>query len=113
MAVNIKYTKEQEEELLEGYPACETDDERDDFMLKFQAKHDKSSRSLIAKLSKMGIYVIKPKLSKVTNEKAETKEQMVGKITRKLGFKDGELEGLDKTPKLVLVKVLKRLEQDD
>ena len=114
--INLKYTPEQEIELKEGYEAIvgEDDaayDQRDDFILKFMAKHDKSKKSLVAKMSKMGIYKSRPKVSKVTGEKAETKEQMVAKIARKLGMKVEELEGMDKTPKLTLVRVLRRLEE--
>ena len=58
--INLKYTPEQEIELKEGYEAIvgEDDaayDQRDDFILKFMAKHDKSKKSLVAKMSKMGI----------------------------------------------------------
>ena len=107
--VTLKYTPEQETEL-GNYTNLSTDDERENFILKFMAKHDKSNRSLVAKLSKMGIYKARPKVSTVTGEKAETKEQIVGKIARKLGM--SELEGLDKSPKLTLVRLLKRLEEN-
>ena len=109
--VVLKYTPKQETELKEGYEACGTHEERDDFMLKFRLKYDKTSRSLVAKLAKLGIYKAKPKVSTVTGEKAETKEQMVGKIARSLGMKEDELDGLDKSPKLTLVRLLKRLEE--
>ena len=104
----LKYTPEQETEL-KVYEECTSHDEREEFILKFMVKHDKTSRSLIAKLAKMGIYKARPKMSTVTGEKAETKEQMVGKIARNLGMKEDELEGLDKSPKLTLVRLLKRL----
>lgn len=111
--MQLKYTIEQEEEL-KLYALISGDTEREDFILKFMQKHDKSSRSLIAKLSKMQLYKARPKMSTVTGEKAETKKQMVGKIARNLGVKEDELEGLDKSPKLTLVRLLKRLnEQSD
>ena len=112
--LTLKYTPEQEAELKEGYTFIIGNDdksyeERDDFMLKFRLKHDKTSRSLVAKLAKMGIYKAKPKISTVTGEKAETKEQIVGKIAKSLDMKEDELEGLDKSPKLTLVRLLKQL----
>ena len=115
--MTIKYTPEQEIELKEGYEACNTHDERDDFMLKFGYKHDKSKRSLVAKIAKMRndkdetLYISRPKVSKVTGDKAKTKDQMVTEMTTKMGFSTDELEGLDKTPKLVLVKVSNRLDE--
>lgn len=110
--VNLKYTKEQETEikiyaLIEGN-SIKAHEEREDFVLKYMLKHNKTKASVIAKLSKLKIYVARPKLSKVTGDKAKTKEQMVTEMTTVLGFSTNELEGLDKTPKLVLVKLLKR-----
>ena len=111
MSINIKYTSEQEKELEDGYKSCESHDEREDYILKYMGKHNKSKRSVIAKLSKMNIYVPRPKISKVTNEYPETKESMVSDITVKLGLNDGELEGLVKTPKLILLRLRKRIEE--
>lgn len=108
--INVKYTSDQEEELESGYKAYEEDDHdgREDFVLKYMAKHNKTKRSVVAKLSKMGIYINRPKQSKVTGGKPVTKEKLVEDIAVKLGFEPEELEGLDKTPKLVLIKLLKR-----
>jgi hypothetical protein len=117
LSINIKYTKEQEDELYNNYVCIVDDDhdERENVILRFMNKHDKSKSSVIAKLSKMRdendkpIYKARPKLSKITNEVAETKSQMVAKVEINLGFLEGELEGLENSPKLVLVKLLKRL----
>jgi hypothetical protein len=108
--LNLKYTPEQEEELKQ-YEDIENYDEREDFILKFMHKHNKSKKSLVAKLSKMGIYKSKPKISKVTGDTPETKTQMVEKLGRKWGMNANELEGLDKAPKLTLMKILKRFEE--
>ena len=102
--MNIKYTETQEEELRE-YDKLDNFDARDDFVLKFMSKHDKNKKSVVAKLSKMGIYKVRPKVSKITNEKAETKEQIVAKLARHWGYSSDELKGMDKTPKLVLIKI--------
>ena len=73
-------------------------------LLAFADKWDKSERSIIAKLSKMGIYKSKVKLSKVTGSKCETKEQLVARI--EVMYNKVGLEGLDKAPKLTLLKLL-------
>jgi hypothetical protein len=117
MNTNIKYTPDQEDELKDGYNAInflaisdtQKHDEREIYILKYMAKHSKSKRSVIAKLSKMGIYIARPKISKVTGDKPETKEKMVSDIAIALGMNPEELEGLDKTPKLVLMKLRERI----
>jgi len=111
--MNLKYTRDQETELTEEYKAFHPDDHdgRETYILKFMAKHDKTKRSVTAKLSKLGIYIARPKVSKVTGEKAVTKEQMVNTVALKLGMDVGQLEGLDKAPKLTLQNLLKRLEE--
>lgn len=108
--MELKYTAEQESELINLYNACGTHEDRENVILKFMGKHGKSKKSVIAKLSKSGQYIPKPKISKVTGEKPETKEQMVQKICFNLGL--NELEGLDKAPKLTLQRLLSRLNED-
>ena len=109
--MEIKYTDEQAKELVDGYVAATTHDERDDYILIFMGKHKKSKKSVIAKLSKCGKYIVKPKLSKVTGGTPETKKQMLEKIALKLGMSVEELEGVDKSPKLSLQNMLKRLSE--
>ena len=99
-----KYTEEQERELYDTYADAKTDEDRDLVVEQFINKYGKSKRSIIAKLSKMGIYVSKVKVSKVTGAKPETKEQLVKRIEEHLGI--GGLDGLDKAPKLTLLKLL-------
>lgn len=110
-SVEIKYTKEQTDELISGYTAAKDADERDDFILKYMGKHGKSKKSIIAKLSKSGKYISRPRVSKVTGGKPETKEQMLQKIANKLGMDIEKLEGIDKSPKLSLQNLLNRLEE--
>ena len=104
MAV-IKYSAEQEKELYDNYLDADTEEQRLDVILKYQTKHNKSKRSVIAKLSKLGIYKSKAKVSTVTGSKPETKEQLVKRIEEKFDWVG--LEGLEKAPKLTLLKMLK------
>lgn len=101
-----KYTEEQEKELEINYKAADSDEGREIAVQEFMAKHGKSKRSVVAKLSKMEIYKSKERISKVTGTKPITKEQIVSQIEEKMGFESGALEGLEKAPKLVLLKII-------
>ena len=104
--MTIKYTPEQEEELFNAYSRANTVEERDEVVDTFAIKFNKPRRSIIAKLSKMGIYVSKAKVSKVTGNKPVTKEQLVTKIESRFGVEAEAFMGLEKAPKLVLVALL-------
>lgn len=100
----VKYTKEQERELYDSYKECENQEDRERVIEAFASKHNKLKRSVIAKLSKMDIYVTALKISKVTGNIPETKQQLVDRIEKHLGIQG--LDGLDKAPKLTLLKLL-------
>ena len=68
--------------------------------------HSKTKRMIIAKLSKMEIYIKKPVTSKVTGAKPETKESMVRRLETKHKWPLNDYEGLEKAPKIVLQKLL-------
>lgn len=117
--MNITYTQLQEIELRDGYLQFKDDDhdQREAFIAQYMLKHGKSKKSVIGKLSKMKdtngvpIYIPRPKLSKVTKTHPETKAQMMEKIAHKLGMDIAKLEGIDKSPKLSLLNLLRRLEE--
>ena len=106
----MKYTKDMEDELRAIYLENEGYDARRAAIDEYAGRYGKTSRMVIAKLSKMGIYQTRPNVSKVTGEKPQTKEQIVAKIAKELG--ERELEGLEKAPKLVLLKVLRKLQDN-
>lgn len=101
----IKYTKEQERELYDKYKECTTADERDVVIEAFEKQHNKTKRSITAKLSSMDIYVPKTKISKVTGIEPETKKQVVEKIEKLLNA-PSQLASLEKASKLTLMKLL-------
>lgn len=103
-----KYTPEQEQMLKEDYEDCETDEERKEVINNYVEEWGKTERSIIAKLSKMGIYVTKERVSKTTGEKPATKEQLVEELELLGKQKKGAFTGLEKAPKTVLV-ILKSL----
>lgn len=102
----IKYTPAQEQEMSRMYLACETQEERDECVQELAERYEKSERMIIAKLSKMEIYKKKPTVSKVLGTKPETKESLVRKLEEKFGYQNGDFDGLEKAPKLVLAKLL-------
>lgn len=115
--MEIKYTPEQTKELFDLYDCIDFSDAEDKHTAReivianFMAKHNKSKKSVVAKLSKANKYVIRPKLSKVTGGKPETKEQMLQKIAHKLGMDISKLAGIDKGPKLSLQNLLDRVNE--
>ena len=105
MVTAVKYTKEQEKELYDAYISCDNDDQREKVIQDYQDEFSKIKRSIIAKLSKMGIYKARIKISKVTGDVPETKSSMVKRFEEKYDYVG--LEGLDKAPKLTLQKLLR------
>lgn len=102
----IKYTDEQEEELFTSYAGADNIDAREQIVILLAKKFNKPTRSIIAKLSKRGIYISKAKISKITGNKPETKEQLVAKIEQRFGVEVDSWMGLEKSPKMVLVALL-------
>ena len=98
----IKYTPEQEEELLREYNACTTFEERDEVIAELAEKWRKTPRMLIAKLSNMDVYIKKPTISKVTGGKPETKESMVHRLEVKYGVPKDTLISVTKASKLAI-----------
>ena len=112
MVAKVKYTEEQEAEMKELYEAAESDDERSAAVDTLASKYAKSRRMIIAKLSKMDVYVTKSRTSKVTGKKPETKEQMVRRLETKFRWAQGDFQGLEKAPKIVLQKLLEEYKND-
>lgn len=95
------------EDLKQEYSAATTEEERIAVVRKHATLQGKSERSIIAQLSKAGIYVPISKKSKITGDKPATKEAMVAEIASLLGL--DQLEGLEKASKLSLVSLLDAL----
>lgn len=94
------YTEKEEEYLRQHYTG--------DNVEQLAIALDKKERSIISKLSTMKLYQKKPYLTK-TGEKPIRKLELVAEIAGKLGYDPQELEGMEKTPKMVLMKIVKRL----
>jgi len=104
----VKYTVEQETQMLDAYTKAETTEQRAQVVIDLAITLSKPTRSIIAKLSKMGIYISKAKISKVTGNKPETKEQLVRRVEKRFGAAPEDYMGLEKAPKMVILDLLNK-----
>lgn len=70
---------------------------------------NKTERSIIGKLSRLGVYERKVYLTK-RGERPVTKLEYVARISKALEIPLEKLQGLEKTPKTVLVTILEALQ---
>lgn len=96
------YTKEEESYLLEAYSGAE---DKQLVIDELASQLSKSRRSIIGKLSRLGIYEKKVYLTK-RGESPVTKLELVHQLADKLSLKVEKLEGLEKAPKEVLKYML-------
>ena len=95
MAIN--YTKEQTKHIVEEYSNKPTK-ETVDMLANYTGK---SSKSIIGKLAREGVYQKQIYVSK-TGEKPVTKIELVKEIAENLQLTETQLYGLEKSPKGVL-----------
>lgn len=95
------YSEAQVAELIAGYTAGET-------VEALASKLGKTARSVIAKLSKEGVYKAK---TKETGKRAMLKSEMVAKLAKMTGATEEQLESLEKATGPALMVVLKALEE--
>lgn len=88
----VNYSAEQVAQLVEGYKAGET-------VETLAAAVGKSVRSVVAKLSREGVYVAK---TKAAAEGRVTKADLIEKIAAKLGVPSEKLDSLEKATKEAL-----------
>ena len=98
----INYTDEETELLKKEY----SENPCEETIATLAESLGKSTRSVIAKLTKMGIYKAKTYLSK-TGEPPIKKEELVAKIAAAIGEEVESLPGLEKVNKVTLIKLLK------
>ena len=100
----MKYTAEQTEELLNNHKSGMSLDD-------LGAKFGVPRRSIIAKLSQLGVYHRKPYLTK-RGETPVSKEALVERLATLLGVELDRLESLEKCNKSVLVLLESSLKRD-
>ncbi len=97
----VNYTPEQTVALIEAYKAGET-------VAVLAEKFGKTARSVIAKLSREGVYQKKEYVSK-SGEKPVKKDTVADAIGKVLGLSEGEVESLAKANKTALRKIFDAL----
>lgn len=96
----VNYSPEMEAELVAGYKANPTKETVEVFAEKF----GKQARSIVAKLSRCGVY-IKAKPVTKTGEPVIAKDETANAIGKILGMSEGEVTSLAKANKTALLKV--------
>ena len=102
MAAKIPtYSPEQTVELVEAYKA----DASETTVQTYAEKFGKSVRSIVAKLSREGVYKRKEYVSK-TGEKPVKKEEMADEFQQIFGLTESEADSITKANKTALKKIL-------
>lgn len=102
--VKTAYTTEQTVELVEAYKAEPTQET----VAAFAEKFGKTVKSVIAKLSREGVYQKKEYVSK-SGQKPEKKDSVADAIGAILKMSDGEIDSLAKANKTALQKIFTAL----
>ncbi len=97
------YTEEQTRLMRNAYQAAENEQDRITCVKNLAERFEKPEASIRGKLSKEGVYIPKVRVSKITKSKPKTKAQIVDEIGYEIGQ---DMAGLEKAPKLVLLKLL-------
>ncbi len=97
----VNYTPEQVAQMLDGYSKGVP-------VESIAATLGKSVRSVVAKLSREGVYRKKEYVSK-TGEKPVRKDETADKIGALAGLSEGEVDSLTKANKTALAKILAKL----
>ena len=105
----IKATPYTEEETKALFAAWKNDPKRQTLEV-FANLHNRTYRSVIAKLSKAGLYKREPYKSKL-GENPRTKQQIVEDIAKIIDLHDFEEESLVKAGKSALDKILAKLNE--
>ena len=109
---NVNYTPEQTAELVGAYKARATDHESGmSVVAEYAGKFGKATKSIVAKLSREGVYFAKEYKGK-TGEKPVKKDALADTLGEKLGLSDGETDSLAKVNKTALRKILAALEPE-
>jgi hypothetical protein len=97
----VNYTPEQTAKMLEGYAQGVP-------VEAIAATLGKTVRSVVAKLSREGVYRKKEYVSK-TGERPVKKDETADQIGSLVGLSEGEIDSLTKANKTALVKILAKL----
>lgn len=102
------YTDDQVTNMVDAYGEGNTDAERKAIVDRLAVEMGKTSRSIIAKLVSVGVY-IKKSTTKNTSATAMRKSEYVNAIRIVLGAKDKELKSLENATKADLAVIMDQL----
>lgn len=105
----VNYTDAQVETLKAGYDPSAAADERKAQVVKLAETLGKSTKSIVAKLSRMGVYVPAAEYVSKTGEKPVKKDTVADAIGKVLNLSEPETDSLTKANKGALDKVFKAL----
>lgn len=97
----VNYTPEQTAELVTAYQAAPTAET----VSAFAEKLGKTTRSIVAKLSREGVYKKKEYVGK-TGEKPVKKDELADKLAALAGLTEAEATSLEKASKTALQKLI-------
>lgn len=100
MSTNTAYTEDQTKELVAAYVDAEESD-RTKVVEEYAEKFDKPKRSIIAKLSREGVYQAQRYLTKV-GEVPISKADLVNELATLFSVPEEKIESLEKANKQVL-----------
>ena len=103
-AKTVNYTDEQTEQLIKVYTSASTDEERAQAVAQLQQDLNKSSRSIVGKLNREGVY-IKPQPRTKTGGKIERKSQIVAEIAALTGNSQESLDSIESGTKSALIAI--------
>ena len=106
MASAKNYTDEMVSTMTEQYQANPTRETVDELAREF----GKTTRSIIAKLSREGVYVAQPRTTK-SGEPIVAKAELVSEVATILGVEVDDIASLEKATKVHLKEVVARLSQ--
>lgn len=104
------YTEAQTAELRKAYQGASNDAERANIVQTFADKFHKAPRSIVAKLSREGVYQKPQKVSKTTGGKVAKKEELaeeLAELARTFGVVLVSAEKLNKTDQVALIQYFK------
>lgn len=105
----MAYTDTQVADMIDAYGEGNTDVERKAIVDRLAVDMGKSSRSIIAKLVSIGVYIKKSTTKKSSAANTMRKGEYVNAIRIMLGAKDKELKSLDKATKADLEVIMNQL----
>lgn len=109
MAKTVNYTPEMVAKMTSMYDPKASEVERAEMVAEIAAEVGKTEKSVIAKLSREGVYVKKVPVSKVTGDKPAKKENLAAELVKVSGLNLVSAEKLNKTDLVALIEAFENM----